>query len=134
MTKKKKASGPLATTPAEMEMADIRKIPRSERTQEQIDRLRQLNKEQCRGRFKKEAPRRLDKAVYALDRVSMLGSTNSYDSRQSERDHIIGQLQAALDRVTSAFARDEDNGESPSAFPWEEDTEPMPHWREHQEE
>ena len=124
MTRKSKKVVTGATDPRADEMAEIRKVPRGERSQEQIERLRQLNREVCRQRFKGQAQRRLDKAVYALDRVSMLGNTNTYDSRQSEREHIIGQLQAALDRVTSAFARDESNGEAASAFPWEDDGEP----------
>lgn len=121
MSKRTKKVVTEATDPRAEEMAEIRKVPRGERTQEQIVRLRELNREVCRERFKREAPRRLEKAIHALDRVSMLGDPNMHDSRPSERDHIIGQLQAALDRVTSAFARDEDNGEATSAFPWEDD-------------
>lgn len=126
MRQKKSTTGPVVTNPRDAEIARIRKVPRGERSDEQKTRLRELQAEVGRERFRRTAPARLQKAEHAIDRLIPLGGKQTYSSHQSERDHILGKLQAALDRVTAAYSDDDANGFADAPFPFADDDGALP--------
>ena len=64
--------------------------------------------------FNKLAPKRMTKALKALDQVARLGNRNSYTYDDAQKQKIFAALASAVQGIQSAFEKTE--GAKPAGF------------------
>lgn len=90
-------------TPRQQEIKRLRDKGRDKRTDQESARLDQLVKEERRERFLALAPKRTQRVLDDLRRLSNCGQRNSYTYSDDEAAKIIGAVMEAAQVTARAF-------------------------------
>ena len=74
-------------------------------TPEEKAKRREQRLQVNRERFQRLAPKRTNRALKALDRVSQMSNTGAYRYSDDEARKIVDALRQAVDSVEAAFSR-----------------------------
>src|SRR5271157_3016319 len=100
--KKKNDDAPV--TEEQSRIAELRSIPRPDRTEAEAAELEQLVLEERRDRFVRLAPARVAKCVNALSSLGQCASKAGYDYSPAEAASVVEAIRDAAELLATAFA------------------------------